>query len=106
MRIACMVFLLGLLSVSSHGTGWAQPAPPAPAQVVALGNSAVALIGPWKFSPGDSPWVNGSPVWAKPGFDDASWAVMDLTPKAGSVSLITGVVPATPARQRFGPSSY
>jgi Stage II sporulation protein E (SpoIIE) len=96
MRIACMVFLLGLLSVSSHGTGWAQPAPPAPAQVVALGDSAVALTGPWKFSPGDSPWVNGSPVWAKPGFDDASWAVMDLTPKAASVSLITGMADFVP----------
>ena len=104
MRITCLVFLLGLLSVSSHGTGWAQgapaapaqPAPAAPAQVVTLGNSAVALTGPWRFSPGDSPWVNGSPVWAQPGFDDAHWATVDLTPKAGSVDLINGIAGFVP----------
>jgi hypothetical protein len=96
MRVVRLVFLLGLLLVSSHGTGWAQGAPAAPAQVVTLGNSAVALTGPWKFSPGDSPWVNGSPVWAQSGFDDAHWATVDLTPKAGSVDLINGIAGFVP----------
>src|SRR3954447_26099267 len=90
MRAIGLSLLLALLWVSSSLAAWAQAAPAAPAQVVTLGNSAVALTGPWKFSPGDSPWVNGSPVWAQPGFDDAHWATMDLAPKAGSISLVEG----------------
>ena len=93
--------LVAFLLVSSSFTTLAQPAPAAPAQVVTLGNSAVALPGPWRFSPGDSPWVDGAPVWAQPGFDDAQWAAMDLAPKAGSVDLITGTsgfVPGWTAR--------
>lgn len=76
------------------------PAPP-PAQGISLGNSAVQLAGPWKFSPGDSPLVDGSPVWAQPGFDDSSWVAMDLTPQPGSVdpSMNTpGYVPGWTAR--------
>jgi hypothetical protein len=96
MRIIRLVFLLGPLLVSSHGTGWAQGAPVSPVQIVTLGNSAVAITGPWKFSPGDSPWVNGSPVWAQPGFDDAHWATMDLAPKAGSVDLSSGTAGFVP----------
>jgi Stage II sporulation protein E (SpoIIE) len=79
-------------------TGFSQPttattassaAAPA-AEVVTLGNSVAALTGAWKFEPGDSPVVNGAPVWAQPGFDDSKWAKMDLTPKAGSVDPAYG----------------
>ena len=68
----------------------------ASAETITLGNSAVALPGPWRFSPGDSPWVNGSPVWAQPGFDDAGWASMDLAPKTGSVDSAYGTVAFVP----------
>ena len=61
------------------------------AEVITLGNSAFALNGPWRFQPGDSPWANGSPVWAQPGFDDSRWATMDLTPKAGALDLMNGI---------------
>ncbi|HEY2003344.1 MAG TPA: PP2C family protein-serine/threonine phosphatase, partial [Acidobacteriaceae bacterium] len=81
--------LLAFLGVSSSLAAWGQVAPAAPAQVVTLGNSAVALTGPWKFSPGDSPWMNGAPVWAQPGFDDVHWATMDLTPKSADLILGT-----------------
>jgi hypothetical protein len=74
MRAISMSLLPALLWVSLSLTAWAQAAPAAPAQTIAPGNSAVALTGPWKFSPGDLPWVDGSPVWAQPGFDDAQWA--------------------------------
>ena len=100
MRVIGWSLLLALLWVPLSLAAWAQAAPAAPAQVVALGNSAVALTGPWKFSPGDSPWVNGSPVWAQPGFDDAHWATMDLTPKAGSVDLSVGIAGFVPAGRR------
>ncbi len=62
----------------------------APAETITLGNSAATLPGPWKFAPGDSPWQNGAPVWAQPGFDDANWAAMDLAPKAGSIDPAYG----------------
>jgi hypothetical protein len=61
------------------------------AQVITLGNSVVSLEQGWKFEPGDSPWVSGAPEWAEPDFDDSKWAAMDLTPKAGSVDLYSGV---------------
>jgi len=41
---------------------------------VRLGNSVVPLVGPWKFQTGDNP------AWSQPGFDDSSWADMDMTP--------------------------
>jgi hypothetical protein len=37
------------------------------AQQIALGNSALALMGPWKFRLGDDL------AWAQPGFDDTDW---------------------------------
>ena len=45
---------------------------------VRIGNSVAVLTGPWKFHPGDDP------AWSSPGFDDAQWGRMDLTPPAGS----------------------
>jgi hypothetical protein len=99
MRKIGLVFLFAFISAPqfSHAQPHAAPASSAvPAQIISLGSSAVALTGPWKFSPGDSPWVNGSPVWAQPGFDDAHWATMDLTPKAGSVDLINGIAGFVP----------
>ncbi len=82
------VLLFAFLSVASFAFSqlapFASPSAPQPAQVITLGSSAVILSGPWKFSPGDSPWVNGSLLWAQSGFDDSRWASMDLTPVAGS----------------------
>jgi hypothetical protein len=70
-------------------------------ETITLGNSAATLPGPWKFAPGDSPVQNGAPLWAQPGFADASWAVMDLAPKAGTVDpaySTPGFVPGWTAR--------
>ncbi len=41
---------------------------------VTLGQSVIALTGPWKFHVGDDP------QWADPGFDDSQWETVDLTP--------------------------
>src|SRR6202451_3198843 len=53
---------------------------------VTLGQSAVLLNGPWKFSVGDSPIdpKTGQPLWAEPEFDDSKWETVDLTPKDGA----------------------
>jgi hypothetical protein len=59
-----MLFLLGLTFLPSL-SALTQPEPSlAPAQSITLGNPAGALTGPWKFAPGDSPWVHGAPLWA------------------------------------------
>ena len=49
---------------------------------VTLGQSLVALNGPWKFTVGDSPLdpETHGPLWAQPGFDDSHWETVDLTP--------------------------
>lgn len=62
----------------------------------------VALAGPWKFQPGDSPWVNGSPEWAQAGFDDSHWTMMDLAPKTGSVNLQLGTAGYVPGWTKRG----
>jgi hypothetical protein len=63
-------------------------------QTIVLGQSAVPLTGPWKFSPGDSSWLgaasDGDFLWAQPTFDDSAWASMDLTPPANSVDIQYG----------------
>jgi hypothetical protein len=66
------------------------PSHPSATQTITLGNAAVALTGPWKFQPGDSPVVNGAPLWAQSAFDDAHWAPMSLASQAGAVDLQLG----------------
>lgn len=68
---------------------------------ITLGKSVVALERGWKFHPGESPWVNGAPLWAQPGYSDAGWAAMNLVPKSGSVDPLveaSGYVPSWTAR--------
>jgi hypothetical protein len=57
---------------------------------VRLGNSYVTLAGPWKFAPGDSPWINGSLLWASPAFDDSAWSKMDLHATPGATDAAYG----------------
>src|ERR1700728_2312160 len=73
--------LLGLASLIAP----AQPASPAASATtdIRLGDSVIPLPGPWKFEPGDSPTVNGVPLWTSPTFDDSGWFNMDLSPVPG-----------------------
>jgi hypothetical protein len=87
--------LLALLPMSplalSQAPGSSNPpAATSATQTITLGNAAVALTGPWKFQPGDSPVVNGAPLWAQPTFDDAHWSPISLAPQAGSVDIVLG----------------
>lgn len=84
-----------------------RPAPaPAPVQattpILTISQAAKWLTGPWKFSPGDSPWVNAAPLWAQPGFDDSRWAPMDLTPKHGSIDPTLGTKGFVPGWMALG----
>jgi Stage II sporulation protein E (SpoIIE) len=104
------LLLLVLLPVppraSSQTISGTAPAPvhagSAQARVITLGNSVIALDGIWKFHPGDSPWVNGAPEWAQPGYDDSRWAALDLTPQTGSVNLELGTTGFVPGWTRKG----
>lgn len=70
---------------------------------VVLGDSTVALNGPWKFHTGDDP------RWADPAFDDSGWESVDLTPSPGAndgdVGL-PGYVPGWSAKGHPGYQGY
>src|SRR5271169_6540925 len=59
---------------------------------VTLGQAAVPLFGPWKFTVGDSPIdaKTGKPLWAEPDFNDSKWETVDLTPKDRAIDPIGG----------------
>jgi hypothetical protein len=62
------------------------------ATTVMLGDSVTELGAAWRFEPGDSPMVNGSPLWAQADFDDSNWTTMDLRPKPGSIDPAFGTL--------------
>ncbi|MGB6191740.1 MAG: PP2C family protein-serine/threonine phosphatase [Terracidiphilus sp.] len=78
---------------------------------IKLGQSAVPLYGPWKFTVGDSPVdpTTHAPLWAQPGFDDSSWETVELAPKTemfDPVGGYTGYVPGWQARGHAGYWGY
>ncbi len=92
--------------------GWAQtPVAPALAgniENVTLGQSAVPLYGPWKFTVGDSPLdpATHQPLWAEPGFDDSKWETVDLTPAEGATDPIAGISGFVPGWTAKGHPGY
>ncbi len=106
--------LLVFASMGLAGPVPAQSAPPAHAEAarqetqVKLGQSAVALNGPWKFSVGDSPVdaATGKPLWAQPQFDDSRWETMDLSSGTGAVDPINGMSGYAPGWTMRGHPGY
>ncbi len=107
-----LVFLaigtIGLLAMA-EGT----PAPVAQAasqngEQVTLGQSAVRLYGPWKFTVGDSPInpATGQPVWAEPGFDDSKWETVDLKSTNGALDPLSGLSEYVPGWSVRGHAGY
>jgi hypothetical protein len=91
-------------------SGNPKPTEPGTAVPITLGQSMVPLYGPWKFQVGDSPIdpATNKPLWAQPGFDDATWETVDLTPK-GAVNPFrgsSGYVPGWGGRGHPGYSGY
>lgn len=102
---------VALSAERSYQPPTARSAEPQTVDTVTLGQSVVALNRPWKFRVGDSPVdsTTGRPVWADPGFDDAQWEVVDLTPQEGSfdpVAGLSGYVPGWTARGHPGYWGY
>jgi hypothetical protein len=79
--------VLGLACVAALAQS--SPAQPTTTQI-SLGPSAVTLTGPWKFTPGDSPQVNGVPLWSSPALNDSAWTDMDLSSEGGQQDAAYG----------------
>ena len=88
LRLFRLLLALFVCASLTHAQAPSQPA----AATITLGQSVVPLYGPWKFTIGDSPVDprTGKPLWAEPGFDDASWESLDLTPVPGQTDPWTG----------------
>jgi hypothetical protein len=74
--------------------------PSAPVTRITLGQSVIALNGPWKFRVGDDP------KWANPHYDDSLWENMDVTPKSGSFDPTTGWSGYVPGWTVMGHPNY
>lgn len=85
------------------------PATPAePVTHIHLGDSVVALNGPWRFHIGDSPTdpATGKLLWSEPGFNDSSWESLDLTVPPGSYDPIAGTSGYLPGWTAKGHPGY
>ncbi len=73
-----------------------------------LGDSVVALNGPWKFGIGDSPVdpATGKALWAEPGFNDSAWENVDLTGAEGAIDPIAGTTGYLPGWTAKGHPGY
>jgi len=107
------LFLLSLAGLLAGGVAAAQQggAPkdqPDHIAHITLGQAAVPLYGPWKFTVGDSPIdpKTGEPLWAEPEFDDSKWEDVDLTPKDGAFDPIGGIPSYVPGWTAKGHPGY
>ena len=106
-------FFLSVALAGSAAWSCAQ-APPRHADETArvkLGQSTVALNGPWKFHIGDSPDDQaaqgaGRRIWAQPDFDDSKWETVDLSSGAGHSDPISGMSGYAPGWTMRGHPGY
>jgi hypothetical protein len=102
------VFVCGTLAAAQPALQSALPAQSQSTAHVTLGQSAVPLFGPWKFTVGDSPIdpKTGKPLWAETDFDDSKWETVDLTPKDGANDPILGLPGYVPGWTAKGHPGY
>jgi hypothetical protein len=113
LALSLAALLAGSIAAAAQPAGAAkgQPAQPDRTVHVALGQAAVPLYGPWKFTVGDSPIDprTGQPLWAEPDFDDSKWETVDLTPKGRAIDPnagLSGYVPGWTAKGHPGYWGY
>ena len=109
--LGCLLILAGMgLSGRIHAqtAPWPLAEPARDGTSVKLGQSSVALNGPWKFSTGDSPLdpATGKPLWAQPAFNDSQWETVDLSSGAGEVDPINGMSGYAPGWTMRGHPHY
>jgi hypothetical protein len=100
-------FFVGLWLLTAATLNAQTTYPPAAVDII-LGQAAVPLYGPWKFTIGDSPTdpKTGKPLWAEPDFDDSHWETVDLTPKQGATNPIAGLSGFVPGWTARGHAVY
>jgi Stage II sporulation protein E (SpoIIE) len=105
---ACGSAATAQMAGSAKGHAKAEPAQRDSTVQITLGQSAVPLFGPWKFTVGDSPIDprTGQPLWAEPDFDDSKWETADLTPKVGAFDPIGGLSGYVPGWTAKGHPGY
>jgi serine phosphatase RsbU (regulator of sigma subunit) len=104
-RLPLLRLGLALLVVVGAGVGpvslgQAVTHPNPSATNITLGQSVIALTGPWKFHVGDDP------KWADPSFDDSHWEDVYLAPKAGSFDPTLGLAGYVPGWTAKGHPGY
>jgi len=109
----CLLFVLSVALVGPGAWSHAQALPRRAEDTarVKLGQSTVALNGPWKFHIGDSPddaaaVDAGRRLWAQPDFDDSKWETVDLSSGAGAVDPINGMSGYAPGWTMRGHRGY
>ena len=102
------VFVCGIIAAAQPATPSAPPVQSQSTAHVTLGQAAMPLYGPWKFTVGDSPMdpKTGKPLWAEPDFDDSKWETVDLTPRPGRVDPFTGDPRYIPGWTSLGHQGY
>lgn len=98
-RFFCWMMALALCFTARGAQASAPGSASAPVEIT-LGQSIVALNGPWKFHIGDNP------AWADPNFDDSQWETVDLTPKAGAIDPTVGFSNYVPGWTAKGHPGY
>ena len=104
--IVGVVFAFSVPAFASSASS--QHPPAAPVTQIHLGDSVVALNGPWKFTIGDSP-VNPTtqkPLWSDPNFDDSRWETVSLAAPSGSYDPIAGTSGYLPGWTAKGHPGY
>ena len=109
--LACTLPLIGVAAHAQNNQSTRNTQPSPNTAEITLGQSAVPLYGPWKFTVGDSPIdpKTGQPLWAEPDFDDSKWETVDLTPKDGAfdpTAGLSGYVPGWTAKGHPGYWGY
>lgn len=92
--LASSLFCVCALAAAAQPVPSAKTAPQVagPTQSISLGQSIIALNGPWRFQIGDSPAdpATNKPLWAEPALDDSRWETVDLAPKPGKRDPFNG----------------
>ena len=115
-RSYSVLLLTALLLLSVRAMAQTLPTAPPAARVDApngavhinLGQSAVSLYGPWKFSAGDSPVdpKTSQPLWAESSYDDSAWESVDLKSDAGALDPLSGMTGYVPGWTVHGHAGY
>src|ERR1700679_957841 len=100
MRLELLLLLLPLLALPVSARAQNQEhVLPSPVSIT-IGQSVVALNGPWKFHTGDDP------RWADPSFDVFAWETIALTPPPGAHDSDVGLSGYVPGWTSHGHKGY